>query len=281
MEAAERAIRVAEDDSLRSNHVCKLVRDITPLSEVNNPTASAIPRSIIQYWHDRDSIPDDVQSCLDSWADLESHGFRRRVFDDASARRFIDEKFGERHVRAFDRCHHPAMRCDFFRLCYILNSGGFYVDADERFQGKSCEQLFGDNRLKLQPLCYDKKSDSMVSLSEFVRSDRHSDDWIYYVNNNPIIAPAGHPVIVFALERATKLLLSCDGTPDIQSTTGPGNLTASLVWHSVLVSFRRRDDDFALLPDWEIFSVSPWSLDYRNDERNWRLWNPIDPESRL
>jgi hypothetical protein len=30
----------------------------------------------------------------------------------------------------------------------------------------------------------------------------HVEDWIYYVNNNPLIAPPGHPVLRLALDRA-------------------------------------------------------------------------------
>src|SRR5207302_5191018 len=99
------------------------------------------------------------------------------------------------HVSAFDHCHHPAMRSDYFRLCYILKRGGFYVDADELYQGTDCSGLFCDNRLKIQPLCYDTGSSTMIKTDVFVNQGRHSPDWIYYVNNNPIIAPAYHPII--------------------------------------------------------------------------------------
>ena len=121
----------------------------------------------------------------------------------------------------------------------------------------------------------------MVDPVIFFNPDRHSQDWIYYVNNNPIIAPSGHPIIRIALNRATELLLNCEGIPEIQSTTGPGNLSASLVMHSLTSNWRIEGKDFLRLSDWSAFSVSPWPLSYRNDQRNWRLWNPQQSDERL
>ena len=76
-------------------------------------------------------------------------------------RAFIGDHFTSAHIDAFERCYHPAMRCDYFRLCYTLfRYGGFYVDADEVYQGSSCEVLLKTGRLKLQPLCYDIESEA-------------------------------------------------------------------------------------------------------------------------
>ena len=60
------------------------------------------------------------------------------------------------------------MRCDYFRLCYILKHGGFYVDADEVYQSTECDSLFEDDRIKLQPLCYDIRADQMVAPEDFL-----------------------------------------------------------------------------------------------------------------
>lgn len=196
------------------------------------------------------------------------------MFDDAGAKRFISKRLGGSYVAAFDLSHHPAMRCDYFRLCYILTSGGFYVDADEVYQGTDCNYVLCDNRLKIQPLCYDAATGMMIKPDVFMKKRGYSPDWIFYVNNNPLIAPANHPVIRLALNRATHILLHhVEKRPDIQSTTGPGNLTASLVRHSIASKLARRTPDFLLLSNWEAVSISRWPLSYRNDERNWRLWN--------
>lgn len=263
---------IAEDDDLRSRHIRELVREAVPI-EIS-ASRTDIPKVIVQFWHDLHEIPEDVQECLDSWERLKKQGFKRVLFDDAAARRFISKRLGGSYLAAFDLCHHPAMRCDYFRLCYVVTYGGFYVDADEVYQGTDCNHFFRDNRLKIQPLCYDTATGMMIKPDVLVRERGYSPDWIFYVNNNPLVAPANHPVIRLALDRATRILLSCvERRPEIQSTTGPGNLTASLVRHSIASKLTGRTRDFLILPNWEATSISRWPLSYRNDERNWRLWN--------
>lgn len=264
--------RIAEDDALRSRHIRELVQESVPIE--NSPSRTKIPKVIVQFWHDLDEIPEDVQECLNSWEPLKNQGFKRVLFDDERARCFISKRLGGSYVAAFDRCHHPAMRCDYFRLCYIITYGGFYVDADEIYQGTECNHFFDDNRLKIQPLCYDRATGTMIKPDVFVRRREYSSDWVFYVNNNPLIAPVNHPVIGLALDRATRILLSSiEKRRDIQSTTGPGNFSASLVRHSIVLEQTGRTRDFLLLPNWEATSISPWPLSYRNDERNWRSWN--------
>jgi hypothetical protein len=210
---------------------------------------------------------------MNSWQPLDEMGFERLLFDDDSAKQFISDYFDRRHVVAFELCKHPAMRSDYFRLCFISKNGGFYVDADDVYQGGDCEHWFHDNRLKLQPLCYDIKTDSMIERADFITNLHDSSDLIFYVNNNPLIAPSGHPVIRRALERSTRILLAQTGDRrDIQSMTGPGNLTASLVQYALESESADGDRDFLLIADWNTVSISQWPLDYRNDERNWRLW---------
>lgn len=266
---------VAEDDDLRSRYMRELIQ--SPSAPGSPAGHTKIPRVVVQFWHDSEAIPPDVADCLHSWEALTTQGFQRIMFDDTGARRFIAEHFSARHLQAFDLCRHPAMRCDYFRLCYIGRCGGFYVDADEVYQGADCEVLFRDTDLKLQPLCYDSLSDTMIPPEIFLRDEASAVDWIFYVNNNPLIAPPSHPVVCSALSRSTGLLLSRpEKRTDIQATTGPGNLTATLVKHSMELAFLDRAPDFVLLDTWSKISVSRWPLSYRQDSRNWRLWHPSD-----
>ena len=266
-------VGIAEDEVLRSRQMRHIIQEAKPIEPSRAPIE--IPKVIIQFWHDVNTIPADVQECLDSWKPLARQGFKFALFDDYEARRFIARRFGSNYTMAFDRCHHPAMRCDYFRLCYLVTKGGFYVDADEFYQGGDCESLFQDNRLKVQPLCYDLSSATMVPMEIFTKGQSDSPDWIYYVNNNPLVAPAAHPIIRLALDRSTRILLKHEESlPDIQSTTGPGNLTACLVRHATASELTGRARDFMILANWDNVSISRWPLSYRNDERNWRLWNP-------
>jgi len=271
MQFLNESSEVAEDHQLRSSRMRELIQESVP-TNARCGTAN-IPKVIVQYWHDPSTMPADVCECLHSWEPLTSEGFQRVLFDDNNARRFIEIRLGGPYVAAFDLCHHPAMRCDYFRLCYMLAHGGFYVDADDVYQGGDCHSWFRDDRLKIQPLCYDNVTGTMVRTDVFIRKGPHSPHWTFYANNNPIIAPASHPVIRLALARATRTLLSRrEERPDIQSTTGPGNFTASLVRHSIASERQGKARDFVLLANWEATSVSRWPLSYRGDERNWRLW---------
>jgi mannosyltransferase OCH1-like enzyme len=248
------------------------MRGLISLAWSRRISAALSPRLLVQFWDDASDVPLDVQACLDSWAPLEQLGFTRLLFDDATALRFIDDHFTPRQVLAFNGCGHPAMRADYFRLCFMVKVGGMYVDADDRYLGQSINSIVGDGRLQLQPLCYDIPSDSMLNPYKAAAAGEDSSH-IFYVNNNPLIAPAGHPLVVRALERATDQIIS-PGTNerDIQSITGPGNLTACLVEHALELQAEEAELDFTLLPNWDATAVSTWPLQYRSDERNWRKW---------
>jgi mannosyltransferase OCH1-like enzyme len=192
------------------------------------------------------------------------------MFDDASAAAYIAERYGPREVAAFARCRHPAMRSDYLRMCFVLAEGGLYVDADDVLVSDGWRDVFRDGTLKVQPLCYDVTASSMVSTCELRRTDLPTDGRIFYVNNNPIAAPAGHPVLRRALARATSRLLGEESTPEIQSTTGPGNLTAVLAAHARESEVTDPLPDFLLLLDWEETAEPRWDLAYRDDVRNWR-----------
>jgi mannosyltransferase OCH1-like enzyme len=225
-----------------------------------------IPRTLVRFWHDPHDVPPDVRECLESWDTLRDEGFAFRMFGDASATAYIAERYGSRELAAFNRCRHPAMRSDYLRICFVLAEGGLYVDADDVLLDRGWEGAFRDGTLKVQPLCYDVIAGGMVPQSELRRLDLPTEGRIFYVNNNPIAAPAGHPALRLALARATTRLLGGDPAPEIQSTTGPGNLTA------VLAAYARMSDpwDFELLMDWEETAKPRWELAYRSDVRNWR-----------
>lgn len=131
-------------------------------------------------------------------------------------------------------------------------------------------EVFRDGTLKVQPLGYDITTGCMVPASELRRMDLPTADRIFYINNNPIAAPAGHPVLRRALARATNSLLGDEPAPEIQSTTGPGNFTAALAAHVRKSQASDSSPDYELLLDWEVTAEPCWDLAYRRDSRNWR-----------
>lgn len=263
-----------EDDRLRS----AFIRDVT-LQQLDRSVTSSvgeltelalIPKTLIRYWHDPCHVPDDVRACLNSWDRLGEEGFEFRMFNDISAAAYIADEYDAREREAFARCRHPAMRSDYLRMCFVLAEGGLYVDADDVLLGEGWRYIFRDGRLKVQPLCYDIPSNRMVPAAEIWRTDLPTSGRIFYVNNDPIAAPANHPVLRRALARATEKLLGEDRFPEIQSTTGPGNFTAALAAHARDLEIAGVPLDFELLHDWEAIAETRWELSYRGDARNWR-----------
>lgn len=263
-----------EDDHLRSAFIRDLTLkqlDRSAISSACDLTDSAlIPKTLIQYWHDPDDVPDDVRACLNSWSRLSEEGFEFRMFNDVSAAEYIAERYGAQEREAFVRCRHPAMRSDYLRMCFVLAEGGFYVDADDVLLGEGWKYIFRNGTLKVQPLCYDIASSRMLPATEIWRAELPTNGRIFYVNNNPIAAPANHPVLQRALTRATERLLGGDRLPEIQSTTGPGNFTSALAAHTRELRIAGTPLDFELLPDWEAIAETRWELCYRGDARNWR-----------
>ena len=263
-----------ENEKLRSAFIREIILKQSEVSadllEVLRAGPALIPRKIVRYWHDLSNLPEDVRACLESWDCLKKEGFEFRMFDDASAAAYITETFGKRECQAFARCSHPAMRCDYLRMCFLLSEGGLYVDADDVLLGEGWKRLFLNGKLKVQPLGYDLGAARMMSAAEIWQSDLPSEGRVFYVNNDPIAAPADHPVLRRALVCATEKLLGQDVSPEIQATTGPGNLTAALAAHARYLQVVGLPFDFELLSDWDSIAEMRWDLSYRADLRNWR-----------
>ena len=262
-----------------------VVRSLVQRSGGNNEAPASLStkprRTLVQFWDDLRGLPRDVCECIESWRRLEEQGFQFLLFDDNRARDFIAGGLGSRYADAYDRCYHPAMRSDYFRLCYILREGGCYLYADDVHQGPRIEPLFSDGRLRIQPLCYDFSTDQMVSPSVFTVPGANASSWLLYFANSPLIAAHGHPIVERALANATKALerAAADELPEIQSTTGPGNLTSAVF--DFVLEYGGTERTLVVLQDWENIAVSKWPLSYRNDSRNWRFSNQREYRPRM
>jgi len=262
------------DDRERSNFVRELIQRPNEPARVPRRHLAPPPRRIVQFWDDLSRLPEDVRECMESWKKLERLGFELQVFDESSAREFIRIHLGSRYEKAFDKCYHPSMKSDYFRYSYIFVEGGFYVDADDVYHGTTIDRLFTDGRLKLQPFCYDIATAQMVPPSVFVKPGANQLSWVFYFNTTPLIAVRNHPIIERALLNATTSLEqeSKGGLlPEVQATTGPGNLTRSVF--EVVTNESRAEEVLLVVHDWEKTSTSKWPLSYRSDKRNWRLSN--------
>ncbi|MES2373382.1 MAG: glycosyltransferase [Bacteroidota bacterium] len=265
---------LGKNERIRSNFVRELVhRCNEPVLKPAVYLLTPPPKRIVQFWDDLDRLPQDVKECMASWKKLEGSGFELQIFDENSTREFIRVHLGSRYEKAFDKCYHPSMKSDYFRYSYIYVKGGFYIDADDVYHGKTIDHLFIDGRLKLQPFCYDIATAQMVPPPVFVNSGADNNSWIFYFNTTPMIAGPNHPIIERALLNATAALEqeSNGELPEVQATTGPGNLTRSIF--EVMTEGSCQEEALLVLHDWEKTSTSEWPLSYRNDKRNWRLSN--------
>jgi hypothetical protein len=262
-----------ESHRARSSFVRGLVQCYSGSTVASSVFTKKPPKRIVQFWNDLDRLPRDVGECIETWRKTEEQGVERVLFDKHQAREFILRRLGPRHKQAYDKCYHPAMQSDYFRLCYILVEGGCYIDADDVYDGAQIQHLFSDGRLKIQPLCYDMATNMMVPQSLFTKPRANAASWIFYFNNNPLIAGSGHPLIDRALSQATKFLEKDmrNGLPEIQSTTGPGNLTKSIF--DAVTENSEVKQTLLVLRDWGNTAKNRWDLSYRNDPRNWRLSN--------
>ncbi|GGC89151.1 hypothetical protein GCM10007216_19910 [Thalassobacillus devorans] len=262
---------VAESDSLRSKYMFENVFRREALDTNSSNSYGGIPKHLIQYWDDA-IIPEDVKKVMDTWT---KSGLPKIVFDKKSAGKFISDNFSDKFSEAYERCIHPAMRSDYFRLCYLYKNGGFYVDVDDKFNDVCLNFLFENNNLKVSPLCYDLSADQMVEINHFYyNSEEANPNYIYYVNNDPILAPAKHPLIGLALDRATyNLLNEATNLKQIQSVSGPGNFSASVVQFFLNNENTNSPLPFELIKNWDEISTPQWNLMYREDQRNWRIWS--------
>jgi hypothetical protein len=263
LEPAERA---------RSDFVRDMVQRREGSTLASATWVSPTPKRIVQFWNDLQRLPEDVKACMNSWKQLERSGFELEVFDESSARTFIRNRLGVRYEDAFNKCYHPSMMSDYFRYSYVLVEGGFYIDADDVYHGTPIDQLFADGRLKLQPFCYDIATSQMVAPALFTEPGANQPGWIFYFNTTPLIASRHHPIVERALLNATASLEAdlASGLPEVQATTGPGNLTRSVF---EVLTEGCPPDAMMVTHDWELISTSQWPLSYRDDSRNWRLSN--------
>ena len=120
-----------EDHSARSSFVRRLVQRSCVSKAVSTVHLAKPARRIIHFWNDLCRLPADVKECIDSWKTLEGQSFEMLLFDEHLARDFIRQRLGARYEKAYDKCYHPAMQSDYFRLCYIFVESGCYVDTDD------------------------------------------------------------------------------------------------------------------------------------------------------
>ena len=267
--------RMAEDRGLRSRFCFEVLRHTRADQGLDHVPQSFAGAAHVYFYWDTNPPPADVQGNLQSWRALPAN-FSQTLFDDAAAQAFISEHLSPERLEVYRWCPHPAMKSDYFRLCYALVRGGVYVDADDGYVGRGLEgQLSPTAHLALHPLVWDFSEQRNVGVAEWDVAGGMRPDWGYYFNNTPLIARPGSEVVRKALERADHLvgaLAVHGGVPDIHAMTGPEAVTVGLFWHALrVVAGRSAPQGFRPLPRWSEVAT-PQPLGYKIDARNWRIY---------
>src|SRR5438874_12671339 len=113
-------IDTPEHHRQRSEFIRRLVQRSVGRLPMSARYMQRTPRTIVQFWHDLQELPGDVEECIASWARWTTSGLTHCLFDERSAKAFIRDSLDARHEVAFERCYHPAMQADYFRLCYQI-----------------------------------------------------------------------------------------------------------------------------------------------------------------
>ncbi|NDW07177.1 glycosyltransferase [Jiella pacifica] len=96
----------------------------------NTAAAEEVPRAIVQFWDSR-TLPGDVERCCRTWKAVAQRGFHYSLFNEEDAEDWLARTYGSEVSARFRRAGHPAMKADLFRIFYLYENGGIYIDADE------------------------------------------------------------------------------------------------------------------------------------------------------
>ena len=164
-----------------------------------------VPKMIVHYWSD-DEVPEDVSRCIRSWQQHHpDYGFA--LYNKSKAIEYIKQHYGDDELNRFLVCSHPAMESDFFRLLYLCQSGGVYVDADEFCTGRS------------EVLTFAQKM-GQVFLKE--------DDILHGIWNGFIASAFGNKVLLTALKQIIEHKDKDFDARQVWWLTGPGALSLSI-----------------------------------------------------
>jgi hypothetical protein len=248
------------EPDLRTRHAAIRALILAPA-----PAESLRADAILQFW-DQPEPPADVLASMESWRRA---GPPIQRFSDAQATDWVRTRGDDGLLDAYLHCHHPAMRSDLFRLAWLLQNGGLYVDADDAFIGDALLPGF-EGGMVLLPLA--QYGDAIVPVQDGLHASAAGEYCGYFVNNAPLFARAGHPVLKAALYTAVTHLRDCKARGvrgDIHEHTGPSNLNRAVVEYLAACLKDGRTPDLAVRLEW------PWlrafqPMDYKQGARNWR-----------
>ncbi|MBU2977229.1 glycosyltransferase [Alteromonas sp. C1M14] len=171
-----------------------------------------IPRRIIQFCHDKTSLPNELRNAANNTRRSQWF-YDYRFFDDESVVAFIRQHYCTDTLNLYQNNHIAASRCDMARLLILYKLGGFYVDLSMEI--KSSLSLFRKNDLVLL------QRDDMAVKANRDPADAHC-------TNSIIGVPPESAYIEKCLMLMRQRLRSRKYNFDVIQATGPGILNTVL-----------------------------------------------------
>lgn len=160
----------------------------------------ALPQEIVLFWHDR-ILPQEIKNSIEA---IKQHNLDYSVlcFDSEQAYEFIRLYYGWDLADLYKRrCVHPVMQSDMFRVCYLLQKGGIYIDIDIE--------------------CYNHL-DTIFAYQEFDCILSYTIGDPSCINNDLIICMPKSPLLMACLEKIQHHLTEKRSFKNIWDCTGPG-----------------------------------------------------------
>lgn len=174
---------------------------------ITDSVSVTIPKHIMVFWHD-EIVPQDVRGSIEK-IKLHNPKYQVEIFHTESAGAFIQQVYGTEIYDLYNRrCVHPSMKSDFFRMCYLAEKGGIYVDVD---------------------------IDCFASL-ELIFNHYDADCFLFYTKGQPccidndfIACQAKNPIILAILEKTKEHLTAKRSFSSVWECTGPGAVSMAIL----------------------------------------------------
>jgi hypothetical protein len=96
------------------------------------PAEVAIPRNILQFWHDKAVVPPEMHEAMEGTR-AHNRSYRIHIFDDEGIAALLVATDRPDLLELFRLVRLPSSRSDIARLVILERYGGFYLDASMQF----------------------------------------------------------------------------------------------------------------------------------------------------